>query len=95
MIEADEGISGSKAPSKRPGLSSALARLDSGEAEGLLVLKLDRLSRSTRDVLNLVDATREGIGHSSWLLAQRPGMGIILRPRDGRGVGAIQSKPGG
>ena len=58
-IEADEGISGSKAPSKRPGLSSALARLDSGEADGLLVLKLDRLSRSTRDILNLVDATRD------------------------------------
>jgi site-specific DNA recombinase len=58
-IEADEGISGSKAPSKRPGLSSALACLDSGEADGLLVLKLDRLSRSTRDILNLVDATRD------------------------------------
>lgn len=50
----DEGVSG-KSADNRPGLQAALKRLDSGEAQGLVVLKLDRLSRSTRDVLDLVD----------------------------------------
>ena len=57
-IEADEGVSGGVEPSKRPGLSRVLERLEAGEADGLVVLKLDRLSRSTRDVLELVDETR-------------------------------------
>lgn len=34
---------------RRPGIQSALARLESGEAEGLIVAKLDRLSRSMLD----------------------------------------------
>ncbi|MCA9781272.1 MAG: recombinase family protein [Candidatus Eremiobacteraeota bacterium] len=40
---------------KREGLSSALARLDAGEAEGLLVAKLDRLTRSVKDLGSLLD----------------------------------------
>jgi DNA invertase Pin-like site-specific DNA recombinase len=37
--------------------------LKAGEADGLPVLKLDRLSRSTRDVLDLVDESRrQGCG---------------------------------
>jgi site-specific DNA recombinase len=54
-IESDEAVSGKVSPEKRSGLATALARIRSGEAEGLLVLKLDRLSRTTRDVLDLVD----------------------------------------
>ena len=57
-IEVDEGISGRVTPSKRPGLAGAIQRLEAGEADGIVVLKLDRLSRSTRDVLDLVDETR-------------------------------------
>ena len=57
-IECDNGASGSLTPSKRPGLARALARIRSGEADGLLALKLDRISRSTRDVLDLVDGSR-------------------------------------
>ena len=57
-IEADEGVSGGVDPTKRPGLSRVLEQLAAGEADGLVVLKLDRLSRSTRDVLELVDETR-------------------------------------
>ncbi len=34
----------------RPGIKQALAMLDSGEAEALLVFKLDRLTRSVRDL---------------------------------------------
>jgi site-specific DNA recombinase len=62
-IEADEGISGGKAPSKRPGISAAMGRLKSGEADGLIVVKLDRLTRSTRDCLALVDQMRDSGWH--------------------------------
>jgi DNA invertase Pin-like site-specific DNA recombinase len=43
----------------RPGLNAALDRLRNGEAVALVVLKLDRLSRSTRDVLELTDAIQK------------------------------------
>lgn len=39
----------------RPALKEALRRLDDGEAEGLLVTKLDRLTRSVRDLGDLVE----------------------------------------
>lgn len=39
----------------RPGLARALAMLDAGEADGLLVAKLDRLTRSVRDLCDLCD----------------------------------------
>lgn len=39
----------------RPGLREALAKLDAGEADGLLVAKLDRLTRSVRDLGTLLD----------------------------------------
>jgi len=58
-LESDAGISGKVAPDGRPGLARALERIRDGEADGLVVLKLDRLSRSTRDVLDLVDETRD------------------------------------
>jgi DNA invertase Pin-like site-specific DNA recombinase len=57
-LETDNGASGSITPGKRPGLARALARIRRGEADGLLALKLDRISRSTRDVLDLVDESR-------------------------------------
>ena len=52
-IKADEGISGSTL--ERPGLQVALQMLKRGRANTLLVAKLDRLSRSLRDVCALVD----------------------------------------
>jgi DNA invertase Pin-like site-specific DNA recombinase len=52
-ILADEGISGSTL--ERPGLQAALHMLRRGRANTLLVSKLDRLSRSLRDVCSLVD----------------------------------------
>lgn len=46
----------------RPGLQDALRRLDSGEADNLLVVKLDRLTRSVKDLGTLLDRyfTRDG-----------------------------------
>lgn len=45
----------------RPALTRALAELRAGRADALLVVKLDRLTRSVRDLGELVDrCTREG-----------------------------------
>ncbi len=46
-IERDEGIGGTVTLSKRPGAWAALEAIARGEADGLCVAKLDRLSRST------------------------------------------------
>ena len=54
-IEDDNGVSGKVAPRERAGLARALATIRRGEADGLVVTKLDRLSRSVRDVLDLAD----------------------------------------
>ena len=57
----DAGESGTKKPSARFGLSEALAKVRSGELAGIVVAKLDRLSRSCRDVAELVlDAEAKG-----------------------------------
>lgn len=40
---------------KRPGIQQALAALEAGEAQGLLVCKLDRLTRSVKDLGTLLD----------------------------------------
>ena len=59
-IESDAGVSG-KRMANRPALQRALAVLKAGEADGLVVLKLDRLSRSIKDVITLVERSeREG-----------------------------------
>jgi site-specific DNA recombinase len=56
---ADEGISAKSLD--RPGLTRALGLLEAGEADGLVIVKLDRLTRRTRDLLRLVeDVFKEG-----------------------------------
>ena len=64
--QEDEGLSGTVAPMDRPGLTLALNAMADGHAERLIVAKLDRLGRSTLDVLNL-DA-----------LARAEGWGLVL-----------------
>jgi site-specific DNA recombinase len=57
--EIDAGVSGGVAPDKREGLSRALARIKSKEVDGILVYKIDRLSRSARDIVDMAaDADR-------------------------------------
>jgi len=51
-IKADEGYSGSNL--ERPGLQAALQMVRRGRVNTLIVAKLDRLSRSLRDVCTLV-----------------------------------------
>jgi len=62
-VLADEGISGKRADN-RPALQEALRQLRAGEAQALVVMKLDRLSRSVRDTLDLVDVS----GREDWSL---------------------------
>jgi DNA invertase Pin-like site-specific DNA recombinase len=62
-----EKISGAR--SDRPELAKVLKRLETGD--GLVVTRLDRLARSTRDLLNiLADIAQRGAGfkslHDSW-----------------------------
>jgi DNA invertase Pin-like site-specific DNA recombinase len=55
-IVADEGFSGKDL--RRPGLAEALARLDRGEADALLAVRLDRISRSVADFAGLLARAR-------------------------------------
>lgn len=51
-LVCEEGISGRKLD--RPGLTAALDRLDAGEADALLAIRLDRISRSVADFAALL-----------------------------------------
>jgi len=57
-IKVDAGLSAKNM--KRPGLQAALAMLDAGKVDGLLVAKLDRLTRSVRDLGWLLEPSRFG-----------------------------------
>ena len=52
-VIADAGVSAKTL--RRPGLTQALAALDEGRADGIVVAKLDRLTRSVRDLGELLD----------------------------------------
>lgn len=56
----EDVTSGARSPTKRPGMARALAMLAAGEADGLLVSALSRLSRRTKDVLELVSLAQRG-----------------------------------
>jgi DNA invertase Pin-like site-specific DNA recombinase len=51
-LVADEGYSAKDL--KRPGLAAALERLDAGQADALLAVRLDRVSRSVADFAGLL-----------------------------------------
>ena len=59
-VEVDAGVSAKTL--KRPALARALSMLDTGEVDALLVVKLDRLTRSIRDLDTLISRyfDREG-----------------------------------
>jgi DNA invertase Pin-like site-specific DNA recombinase len=69
-VVTDEGESGGKSHEKRPGLCEAIARIEAGEAEALAVAKLDRLSRSVRDLADLAERSKPK--------GKRKGWGLIL-----------------
>lgn len=55
----DGGVSGGKAPHQRPGLAAALEAVQTGEAERLIVAKIDRLSRKFRDAVDLMETAAD------------------------------------
>lgn len=55
LVEVIEDAGVSAKTLHRPGLTRALALLDEGHVDGLVVAKLDRLTRSVRDLGNLLD----------------------------------------
>jgi DNA invertase Pin-like site-specific DNA recombinase len=54
IVEVIEDAGESAKSLRRPGLARALGMLASGQADGLLVAKLDRLTRSVRDLGELI-----------------------------------------
>lgn len=52
---ADEGISGTKESTERPGLAALLRAAEQGTIDAVIILALDRLGRKTRIVLDLVE----------------------------------------
>jgi DNA invertase Pin-like site-specific DNA recombinase len=65
LVEIVEDAGFSARDLRRPGIRSVLERLEKGEAEGLVVAKLDRLSRSMLDFTSVM------------ALAQRQGWSIV------------------
>lgn len=57
---SDEGLSGALPAEERPGLECALAALDDGEADGLIVRDLDRLARAV--------TVQEAVIGRAWML---------------------------
>jgi len=56
-VETDEGVS-AKTMKQRPGLAVALAAVEAGQVDVLVVAKLDRLSRSVRDFCEVLDRSQ-------------------------------------
>ena len=73
-LEVDHGLS-AKTVAGRPALARALALLKSGEAEGLVVLSLSRLSRSTLDLAEMVETifTSKGKRRAASLISLNEG----------------------
>lgn len=63
-IDRDPGESGATPPARRPGLSRALASVRAREADGIVAVRLDRLSRRATDTLHIADESQR----RGWLL---------------------------
>jgi DNA invertase Pin-like site-specific DNA recombinase len=85
VILREEGRSG-KSIQGRPVLRNALDDLDSGKAKALFVTRLDRLARSTRDFLSIVDRSHK----YGWRLALLD-LGLDTASYQGRFVVTIMS----
>jgi DNA invertase Pin-like site-specific DNA recombinase len=85
VILREEGRSG-KSIQGRPVLRQALDDLDSGKAQALYVTRLDRLARSTRDFLSIVDRSHK----NNWRLAMLD-LGLDTATYQGRFVVTIMS----
>lgn len=85
VILREEGRSG-KNITGRPVLTKALSDLDEGRAQALYVTRLDRLARSTRDFLSIVDRSHK----NNWRLAMLD-LGLDTATYQGRFVVTVMS----
>ncbi len=58
-IEADRGVSGFKKPRERPAMRRALKAVESGEADGIVAIALDRLSRNAVASMELIEESEK------------------------------------
>lgn len=66
-IETDAGVSGTVALGARPGFATILADLEAGEIDGVVVAKLDRLSRRLAHTVEFLDQVDRNQWHLSVL----------------------------
>jgi len=59
IVIMQDQMSGSVAPRRRPGLSAALEQLANGDADALIVSKLDRVARSLSDIAHLLEQAKK------------------------------------
>lgn len=59
LIDIEEDVASGASTKGRNGLEATLAALDSGEAQVLVVAKLDRLSRSLLDFASMLELSRQ------------------------------------
>jgi DNA invertase Pin-like site-specific DNA recombinase len=85
VILREEGRSG-KNITGRPVLTKALSELDEGKAQALYVTRLDRLARSTRDFLSIVDRSHK----NGWRLSMLD-LGLDTATYQGRFVVTVMS----
>ena len=58
-IESDRGVSGFRKPSDRPAMRRALEAVESGEADGIVAIALDRLSRNAVASMELIETSEK------------------------------------
>jgi len=85
VILREEGRSG-KSIQGRPVLRGALEDLDEGKAQALYVTRLDRLARSTRDFLSIIDRSNQ----FGWRLVMLD-LGLDTTTANGRFVMTVMS----
>lgn len=69
QVFADEGISGAKGRAKRPGLDAMLKGLIRRQFDTVAVWSVDRLGRSTKDLIDILEAI-QGAGAELYLHKQ-------------------------
>jgi DNA invertase Pin-like site-specific DNA recombinase len=73
----DDGVSGSIPPMKREALSACLQNMETGPASVLLYMRVDRLARSAKDLLNLADQCQQ----EGWSMATADGDVDLTTPQ--------------
>jgi site-specific DNA recombinase len=68
LVQIHEEVGSGKSADTRPEFQKAITMLRSGEADGLIVCKLDRLGRNVRDILKLVDEVIQPLGKNLMII---------------------------